>query len=475
MEARTGIGRWIQGFEGIAEIAAQETPLHSFSEILDWLEDRKKSQHIQINQIPLEACQPWYYDHSEGVIRNPEGSFFRIGGMVSRDLEGDEQSQPIILQPEIGYLGIVCRRFGGVWHFLMQAKIEPGNINYVQISPTLQATKSNFTRRHGGKEPPYLSLFQHMRREDILVDQIQSELSSRFWGKRNRNVIIKTEEEVPELPSHRWMTLDQIRACMRRDNLVNMDTRTVLSCLPYVFMMDSVGGYASPFANSMRAIRHEDMTEIYLRMNNYKMFHAPARHLVPLLSLPDWSFAEGAFRHRQGYPFQLIFCQLNIEGREVTRWNQPLFAALGQATFGLICRVREGRYEALVRVKPEMGCFDGAELGPSVQEEPGQAHHRDSVAQYFFNQLAKKDGVLTDVALSEEGGRFYHEQNRNVILLSRAEIGFDPDQYVWVTLGTLNAMTQINNCLNIQLRNLLMLLAMRSMTREERKTDDTDQ
>ena len=121
MEARTGIGRWIQGFEGIAEIAAQETPLHSFSEILDWLEDRKKSQHIQINQIPLEACQPWYYDHSEGVIRNPEGSFFRIGGMVSRDLEGDEQSQPIILQPEIGYLGIVCRRFGGVWHFLMQA------------------------------------------------------------------------------------------------------------------------------------------------------------------------------------------------------------------------------------------------------------------------------------------------------------------------------------------------------------------
>ena len=32
----------------------------------------------------------------------------------------------------------------------MQAKVEPGNINSIQLSPTLQATRSNYTKAHGG-------------------------------------------------------------------------------------------------------------------------------------------------------------------------------------------------------------------------------------------------------------------------------------------------------------------------------------
>lgn len=41
--------------------------------------------------------------------------------------------QPIIIQPEIGYLGIICREINGVLHFLMQAKIESGNVNCVKF------------------------------------------------------------------------------------------------------------------------------------------------------------------------------------------------------------------------------------------------------------------------------------------------------------------------------------------------------
>lgn len=41
----------------------------------------------------------------------------------------------------------------------MQAKIEPGNVNRIQISPTIQATKSNFMQTHGGKAPAYLEYF----------------------------------------------------------------------------------------------------------------------------------------------------------------------------------------------------------------------------------------------------------------------------------------------------------------------------
>ena len=69
----------------------------------------------------------------------------------------------------------------------------------------------------------------------IIVDQIQSEQSSRFYKKRNRNILVELGEdvEVEVLPSHKWMTLGQIKELMKIDNLVNMDTRTVLSCIPY--------------------------------------------------------------------------------------------------------------------------------------------------------------------------------------------------------------------------------------------------
>lgn len=467
MNDGTTIGGWIQGFEGITDMPT-EKPLHSFPEILSWLKERKLHQQVQIEMISLHECSPWYYDEAEGCIRNRDGSFFSISGLEADCPDGKVLSQPVIVQQEIGYLGILCRKIGGIWHFLMQAKIEPGNINYVQISPTIQATKSNFTRRHGGKEPPYLSLFRRMRREDILVDQIQSEQSSRFWGKRNRNVILRTEEDIPELPSHRWMTLRQIRECMKQDNLVNMDTRTVLSCMPYVFMMNSIHGYTPEFVRSMQAIRHPDITDIHLRINNYKMFQAPTLRSTPLSALKDWEWTESAFRHKKLAPFQVVFCRLNIEDREVTRWTQPLFASLGMATFGLFCRILEGALQVLIRIQPEIGCFDSVELGPSVQEEYGLESLRDSVAISFFEASSHPDQVLMDVVMSEEGGRFYHEQNRNILLMAKGSgPDYDPERYIWVSLGTLNALTQINNCLNIQLRNLLMLLSMRASQPEE--------
>ena len=78
-----------------------------------------------------------------------------------------------------------------------------------------------------------------------------------------------------------------------------------------------------------------------------------------------------------------------------------------------------------------------------------------------YAQYLEKTHRLGRIFTSAVLIRFYHEQNRNVILLAEKEdVKYDSDRYIWVSVGTLNVLTQINNCLNIQLRNLLMLLAM---------------
>ena len=118
----------------------------------------------------------------------------------------------------------------GKWFFLMQAKIEPGNINQVQLSPTFQATKSNYMQVHRGEKPYYCDYFLSNKYE-VIFDQLQSEQGSRFIKKRNRNIIIEVEDEVPVYENFRWISLDEIFQLLRIDNILNMDTRTVLSGL----------------------------------------------------------------------------------------------------------------------------------------------------------------------------------------------------------------------------------------------------
>ena len=196
--------------------------------IIDWVREKNEKLKVSVTRSKLTDSVSWFYDETCGEIRNKNNSFFQIRGLQQyRDGEMILE-QPILIQDEIGYLGIICKEINGVIHLLMQAKIEPGNVNKIQISPTIQATKSNFTQKHGGKRPAYLDYFLNVKPENIIVDQIQSEQSSRFLGKRNRNIIIMVNEEIEVLSSHRWMTLGTIKQLMKIDNLVNMDTRTVL-------------------------------------------------------------------------------------------------------------------------------------------------------------------------------------------------------------------------------------------------------
>ena len=445
-----------------------DSPINPTDTILSWIAERNKTVLVEIHKVPPEENGFWFYDQNEGCIRNQNRSFFAITGY--RQTAGNAViSQPIILQEEIGYLGIICQEIGGVMHFLMQAKIEPGNVNKIQLSPTIQATKSNFTQKHGGKTPPYLEYFLDAEKYEVVVDQIQSEQSSRFYKKRNRNIIIRVDEEIPVLPSHKWMTLGQIKHLMRQDNLVNMDSRTVLSCIPFsklelsrMELLSLSNGFLDKllFCSVFEGIGENPLPQIYQVINNQKMFDETIRQLVPLHELTDWEMKNGELVCKYPAPFKVVFCYISIEGREVKRWTQPLFEAIGIATFGLICCEENGILKFLVKVMPEAGCFDGVELGPTIQQEAVELHPKeDTISKFFWDRLENKKGIFFDHLLSEEGGRFYHEQNRNVLIrVKKEELPELPKGYFLLDYRTLNELVQVNNSLNIQLRNLLSLL-----------------
>lgn len=455
--------------EWLVSWAAEDGNVNTTQDILAWIDQVRNDTRVYIEESSLDDSDFWFYDDYNGEIINRKRSFFSIKGVRKFVDNKFIAEQPIIIQPEIGYLGIICKKINGVINFLMQAKIEPGNINYVQLSPTIQATKSNFMRVHGGKLPPYFEYFENARKYRIIYDQIQSEQSSRFLKKRNRNIIIMINEEVEVYDNYRWMTLGQIKNLMKYDNLVNMDTRTVISGLPisgFRFQDEELKPLElffqkeSFFISIFQTEAINELPQIYHNINNYKMFQNDRTIEIPLFELADWEMDEFGIRCNKEADFVVKYYNVNIEGREVTRWNQPLFKAIGKAVYGMIITNIDGCMKILVRVKSEIGTFDKIELAPSIQWDSTHSKEQDdNIEAIFRRELESPDNITLDVMLSEEGGRFYQEENRYIVIfVDQNKMKKLPSEYVWVSYSTLNVLVQINNCLNIQLRNLLSTL-----------------
>jgi len=210
--------------------------LHSMKKVEMWFKERRKSSKLKTQIIPIKQLENWLESEKTGDVRHVTGKFFSVVGIrtITEAREVKSWSQPIINQPEIGILGFLVKKINGIYHFLIQAKEEPGNIKKVQLSPTIMATRSNFTGVHGGKLPLYLDYFLGKKSGKIIIKKLQSEEGARFYRKSNLNMVIEIpghrEKKVPE--DFMWVTLHQIKIMMQLENVVNAPTRSVISCLP---------------------------------------------------------------------------------------------------------------------------------------------------------------------------------------------------------------------------------------------------
>ena len=73
------------------------------------------------------------------------------------------------------------------------------------------------------------------------MDQLQSEQGARFLKKRNRNIIVLIDKKpLPVNDNFIWLTIGDLKSLMNFDNIVNMDTRTVISGIDYGFFNDDI-------------------------------------------------------------------------------------------------------------------------------------------------------------------------------------------------------------------------------------------
>ena len=451
--------------------------------VLNWMKEKNSLVISNISELPLDELKGWSF--TKDRIAHTSGKFFSIDGIRVKTNYGlvNEWEQPIINQPEIGFLGFIVKKINGVLHFLLQAKIEPGNLNIVQLSPTLQATRSNYMRVHNGITPKYLDYFTGEKKVKILVDQLQSEQGARFLQKRNRNIIVEVEEneDLPVYDEFIWLTLRQIKELLGYPNVINMDTRTVISCIQFgsyreidlklleVFQSYSGIHLDNKYSFLMSVLNEEnhlhDLQYIISWITALKFKYELQIGKVPLEGISDWIFENGIIHHIQNKYFSVIGVSVQIGNREVTSWNQPMIKSAQDGLMGFLVKKINGIYHFLVQAKLEAGNFDIVEMAPTVQcltgnYRKGKNEYEIPYLDLFLN--AKQENIWYSTYQSEEGGRFYHEQNLNMIVEVHDDFPVDVhENYCWMTLNQMLSFVTYNNYLNMAARSLISVINFR--------------
>ena len=461
----------------------EENQFQDFKTFLRWF-DSKNRKDFAVKQIPFSQLDQWYFTPSKESLVHKSGKFFRIEGLHVKTNFGSikEWEQPIINQPEIGILGILTKVFNGVRYFLMQAKMEPGNVNMLQLSPTVQATKSNFSRVHMGKFPAYLDYFLDLTKSRILIDQLQTEQGARFLRKRNRNMVIETNEKVYVLDDFCWLTLGEIKRLLKVNNFVNMDARSVIATIPIVddeiiiktkainrkginrleingCIYEDINLKLLSSACSEEAGLHSK-DQVISWYTDQKVKYELQVNKIPLSCLKDWKITDDKIYNNERF-FSVMCVSVKAGTREVTSWSQPLIKDNTMGLIGFLIKRINGILHFLIQAKVEPGNMDIIELSPTVTCSNYEILiKQEQFRPPFFNYFIVDTNIhpLIDIIQSEEGGRLFQIQNRNMIV--EIEENSDvklPSNYIWMNLNQMMDFMRYS-MFNIEARSLISCL-----------------
>lgn len=420
-----------------------------------WLAERRRAGAFHVERIPFADLDAWRFHDGTGNLVHRSGRFFTVEGMHVTEHDGPrgdgprrEWQQPVIRQPEVGVLGILAKEFDGVLHFLMQAKMEPGNPNLLQLSPTVQATRSNYTRAHRGADVRLIGHFVRPRPDRVIVDVLQSEQGSWFYRKSNRNMIVETADEVPAPDDFRWLTLGQIARLLHEDDTVNMNARSVLACAPY------------PDAAPGALLSDTQLLSWFTAERSRRDVRA---RRIPLASVRGWKRGARAIEHEDGRYFRVAAVSVRAGTREVTGWTQPLLEPVGLGVAAFLVREIDSVPHVLVQARAEGGFLDTVELAPTVQCTPGNHAHLPAADRPPFLDAvldAPPSRIRYRAVHSEEGGRFLNARCRYLLVdADPAAVPLDPPPgYAWATPAQLRDLTRHGHYLNVESRTLLACL-----------------
>ena len=209
--------------------------------------------------------------------------------------------------------------------------------------------------------------------------------------------------------------------------------------------------------------RHSE-AEILAWFTELKFRYELSVERIPFKFVQDWVRTGDSLEHKDQKFFSVIGVHFQAASREVTSWTQPLVHQRQEGIVAFVVKEFNGVLHFLVQGKVEVGNFDVVEMAATVQCVTGS--YRDASKNecpLFLEQVldAHPKQVLYSAKQSEEGGRFFQEQNLSLVVEADASFPKDiPENFIWMTLGQLKQFIRYNNYVNAQARCLLSCLGL---------------
>ena len=370
--------------------------------IINYLNNYKKKNFFIVKKKSISYLDKWIYD--KNYIYHISKKFFQIHGfrINSNFYKKKNWDQPLIVQKELGILGIIKIKKNNEYKYLLQIKMEPGNINKCQLSPTVQATRSNFTKVHAGKNIPYIEFFFNNKKIKKIFKIKQTEQGLRYYNKKNYNILLDdTKKIIKKLPNFYWINKKELQYLISRNNIINMDTLSVFSCAINKKKDDN------PIYK---------MSKILNFINNNKKKYFVSINRVSLSKLRNWTAKKNIIINNKKKYFSIIGVSISNNSREINKWEQPIIAQENLAFAGFITMIINQTLHYLVSFDIKPGLNNSC-LSCTVRTSNFINYKKNYDLNEFKkniinkNFIKKKNGkLLYKTIQSDEGGRFYKSQ-----------------------------------------------------------------
>jgi oxidase EvaA len=438
-----------------------EKPTNDVKKILEWISFQRERTLMRVSKTEFSSLNNWIFD--DGKLYHETRRFFSLEGIKVRTNYGNIKhwSQPIINQPEIGILGLIVKKIDGVFYLLIQSKSEPGNIGKVQLSPTVQATESNYKMVHGGTPTKYIEYFLNKNR-NVLFNQLQSEQGTRFLNKKNRNIIIEIKENIEIYDNFYWMTINQLKDLIKYDNLINADLRSLMCNLNLVIYKLGNTSENNNFLNSLKKLDgYKNILEIENWIKKIKKKFKNEIIMAPLNELSEWTINDKEIIHNRSSFFSILPIDVKSNIREVKKWSQPILKTKTIDELVFFIKEIDGVYHFLVQASIEPGHMNRVELGPTLRKNINGEQKKEGKIKkiYDYYKSIPIENIIYSSNQSEEGGRFLYEEKINTICFVDDDFTMDlPEDFYWMTLGQIYYFLEKYAMINIEARSLLATL-----------------
>jgi oxidase EvaA len=205
--------------------------IHTIYQLLSWYNRQKINYDLNVIKKSLFQLENWEIDAYS--IKSSQKTFSVIGVAVSAGTrEVNHWMQPLLKDQNIGLNVFFIKKIGGVIHFLIQARVEAGVKDIIELYPTISCF--NYNNIISEMEKPFLFDEIFNPTNIIHYDSIQSEEGGRFFQIQNRNMIIQADFDDDKIPSNYiWVTLRQINEFIRY-GLFGIEARSLLSAISFI-------------------------------------------------------------------------------------------------------------------------------------------------------------------------------------------------------------------------------------------------